>query len=484
MSNGIRTRFAPSPTGYMHIGNLRTALYAYLLAKKLKGKLILRIEDTDRERYIDDAVNVIYETLDLAGIVHDEGPDKGGDFGPYVQSERKSIYNEWVKVLLDNGNAYYCFCDKERLDSLKVGPETEYDRHCLNLTREEIQANLESGKPHVIRQRMPDGGSTSFEDLVYGTISVENDQLDDQILIKSDGMPTYNFAHVVDDHLMAITHVVRGNEYLSSTPKYILLYGAFGWDIPEYIHLPLILRSTGQKLSKRAGDPSFGDLICQGYLPPAIINYVALLGWNPGDVREIFSLNDLIDAFHISGINRAPAIFDINKLSWMNGEYVHNLDDDSFHGLALPYYEKMNLPETVDLVRLSALLKPRTDVLSAIPEQIDFLEELPSYSPDLYSHKKLKTDPDICLNALTVAEKEFENILDWNNDTIFNSINQFSKRVGLKSRQVLWALRVALSGKAATPGGASEIAQMLGKKESIRRIRKGMDIIKGGNLNG
>ncbi|HHV95436.1 MAG TPA: glutamate--tRNA ligase [Clostridiaceae bacterium] len=476
----VRTRFAPSPTGYMHIGNLRTALYGYLLAKKYNGKFILRIEDTDQDRYVEGAVDVIYKTLALAGIKYDEGPDIGGDYGPYVQSERKEIYMKYALELIEKGVAYYCFCDKKRLESLKVSHEgseavLKYDRYCLNLSKKEIEKNLAEKKPFVIRQKMPDTGTTSFTDTVYGTITVNNSELDDQILIKSDGMPTYNFANVIDDHLMGITHVVRGNEYLSSTPKYNLLYEAFGWEIPTYVHLPLILRPTGQKLSKRAGDPSFEDLISMGYLPEAVVNYVALLGWSPGTNQEIFSMDELIEAFSIEGINKAPAVFDMAKLTWMNGEYVRKLPLEKFHEFALKYYKDAGLSENIDLVKVSSLLQPRTEVFNAIPEIIDFLVKLPDYDISLYTHKKMKTNEVNSLENLKAVLPVLEKLEDWNNDTIYGTLTKLAEQLGVKSGQILWPVRVALSGKAATPGGASELAEILGKDETLKRIRIGIE---------
>lgn len=476
----VRTRFAPSPTGYMHIGNLRTALYGYLLSRKYNGKFILRIEDTDQERYVEGAVDVIYKTLALAGIKHDEGPDIGGDYGPYVQSERKDIYMKYARELVEKGAAYYCFCDKKRLETLKItheGSESvlKYDRHCLNLSNEEIEKNLAGNKPFVIRQKMPDTGTTSFTDIVYGTITVDNSELDDQILIKSDGLPTYNFANVVDDHLMKITHVVRGNEYLSSTPKYNLLYEAFGWEIPTYVHLPLILRPTGQKLSKRAGDPSFEDLVSMGYLPEAIINYVALLGWSSGTTQEIFSMDELIDAFSIEGVNKAPAVFDIAKLTWMNGEYIRKLPLEKFHELALKYYKSAGLSDNIDLVKVSALLQPRTEVFNNIPESVDFLVNLPDYDISIYTHKKMKTNETNSLDNLKAVLPVLEKVENWNNDTIYESLMNLAGQLGVKSGQILWPVRIALSGKSVTPGGATEIAEILGKDEALRRIRIGVE---------
>ncbi|NSW91992.1 MAG: glutamate--tRNA ligase [Firmicutes bacterium] len=480
MTKEVRTRFAPSPTGYMHIGNLRTALYEYLIAKKNNGKFILRIEDTDQERYVEGAIDVIYKSLKLAGLQHDEGPDVGGDYGPYIQSQRKDIYMEYAKKLINMGSAYYCFCSKERLAKLKeeqeaLGVTNKYDRFCLNLSKQEIAKKLGENQPFVIRQKMPDSGTTTFIDAVYGAITVENDQLDDQILIKSDGLPTYNFANVIDDHLMKITHVVRGNEYLSSTPKYNLLYEAFGWEIPIYVHLPLILRPTGQKLSKRAGDPSFEDLISMGYLPEAVINYVALLGWSPGTTQEIFSLEELIHSFTIEGINKAPAIFDINKLNWMNGEYIRKLPLEEFHKLALPYYKSVIKNENIDFMKISRLLQVRTEVLSSIPENIDFFNNLPEYDKLLYIHKKMKTDMDISYASLKAAILVLEQLKNWNENTLHDALINLANKMGIKNSQLLWPIRIAITGKAVTPGGAIEIADILGKEETIKRIKAGIE---------
>lgn len=479
MATEVRTRYAPSPTGYMHIGNLRTALYEYLIAKKHSGKFILRIEDTDQERYVEGAVEVIYKTLKMAGLKHDEGPDIGGDYGPYIQSERKPIYMEYAKKLVDLGGAYYCFCTRERLAKLKeeheaAGVTHRYDRCCLKLSSEEIERKLANNVPFVIRQKMPDTGTTSFDDAVYGTITVENNQLDDQILIKSDGLPTYNFANVIDDHLMKITHVVRGNEYLSSSPKYNLLYKAFGWEIPTYVHVPLILKSSGQKLSKRAGDPSFEDLVSMGYLVDAIINYVTLLGWSPGTNQEIFSLEELEKIFDISGISKSPAIFDINKLNWMNGEYIRKMSLDEFHEVAKTYYEGTITNKSINLKKVSKLLQVRTEVLSSIPENVDFFDRLPEYDTALYVHKKMKTTEEISMESLKAALPVLEGITDWNEQVIHDSLMSLIQQLGIKNSQMLWPIRTAISGKPVTPGGAIEIAEILGKEETINRIKTGI----------
>jgi len=480
VSTEVRTRFAPSPTGYMHIGNLRTALYEYLIAKSNNGKFILRIEDTDQERYVEGATDIIYKTLRIAGLQHDEGPDIGGEYGPYIQSERKQIYLDYAKKLVELGEAYYCFCSKERLNKLKeecdaAGTGYKYDRHCLKLSKEEVQKKLANGEPYVIRQKMPDTGTTSFEDVVYGTITVDNSVLEDQILIKSDGLPTYNFANVIDDHLMKITHVVRGNEYLSSAPKYNLLYKAFGWEVPTYVHVPLILKSTGQKLSKRAGDPSFEDLISMGYLAEAVVNFVVLLGWSPETNQEIFSLEELIKVFNIKGISKSPAIFDINKLNWMNGEYIRKLSPEEFHELAKPYYKGAITNPNIDLKKVSKLLQARTDILSTIPQNVDFFDKLPEYNIELYIHKKMKTTPEIALESLKASIPVLEGITNWNEQNIHDTLSNLVQQMGIKNGQMFWPVRIAISGKEVTPGGAIEIADILGKDETIRRIKIGIE---------
>ena len=486
MSREIRTRFAPSPTGYMHIGNLRTALYEYLIAKKNGGKFILRIEDTDQERYVDGAVEVIYETLETAGLEHDEGPDKGGPYGPYIQSERKELYIEYAKKLVEMGEAYYCFCTKERIAALKAEYEKEggvyrYDRHCLNLSKQEINEKLASGEPFVIRQKMPDTGTTCFDDAVYGTISVDNSELEDQVLIKSDGLPTYNFANVIDDHLMKITHVVRGNEYLSSTPKYNLLYQAFGWEIPTYVHVSTIIKPDGRKMSKRSGDPSFEDLISMGYLTSAVVNFVALLGWSPGTTQEIFTLEELAQAFDIGGISKSPAVFDIEKLNWMNGEYIRRMPPAEFHRVAAPYYEKVLAGSEIDTSKISRLLQPRTEVLSNIPETVGFFGELPEYDISLYEHKKMKTNLQNSLENLKAAQPVLGSLDRWENDVIYGALTELAQNRSVKNSQILWPLRTALSGKSVTPGGATELAEILGKEESLRRIGIGIEKLSGRN---
>ncbi|WP_252235413.1 glutamate--tRNA ligase [Clostridium sp. CH2] len=483
-SKKIRTRFAPSPTGYMHVGNLRTALYAYLIAKHEAGDFILRIEDTDQERLVDGAVDIIYNTLKLTGLNHDEGPDVGGEVGPYVQSERKAIYLEYAKNLVEKGEAYYCFCSKDRLDMLKENAEAlkrpfKYDKHCLHLTKEEIEANLAKGLPYVIRQNNPTTGSTTFDDVIYGKITVDNSELEDMILIKSDGLPTYNFANVVDDHLMGITHIVRGNEYLSSSPKYNRLYEAFGWDIPVYVHCPPIMKDTHHKLSKRNGDASFEDLMKKGYLKDAVLNYIALLGWNPGTNEEIFNLEELTQKFDFKDISKSPAIFDDAKLKWMNGEYIRKLSLDEFHELAVPEYKKV-LKKDFDLKFISELLHTRCELLSDLAEQIDFLEELPEYSTDLYVHKKMKSTVESSLENLEKVLPIIEEIdeTNWNKDYIHEKVFELIKSLEIKNGQMLWPIRTALSGKSFTPGGAFELAILLGKEESISRLKKGIELLK------
>ncbi|MBQ9737357.1 MAG: glutamate--tRNA ligase [Clostridia bacterium] len=476
----VRTRFAPSPTGYMHIGNLRTALYAYLLAKSNNGKFILRIEDTDQERYVDGAVDVIYRTMKDTGLIHDEGPDVGGDFGPYIQSERRGLYKEYAEKLVESGHAYYCFCDKERLDDLRARQTamkvpTKYDGLCSKLSKEEIQAKLDAGVPYVIRQKIPKTGKTSFVDEVFGEISVDNAILDDNVLLKADGLPTYNFANVIDDHLMNITHIIRGSEYLSSTPKYNLLYEAFGWEIPKYIHVSPVMKDANNKLSKRHGDASYEDFIEKGYLKEAIVNYIALLGWAPGDEREKFTMEELEKAFDVKGISKSPAIFDEKKLAWLNGEYIRELTPDKFHEMALPYYDGVITTPSIDLKAVSELLQPRCEKLSDIPEQVDFFDKLPEYDNELYTHKKMKTNPENSLEALTAALPVLEAINDWTKENIHDELIALVERLELKNGRILWPIRVAVSGKAFTPGGGVELAFILGKEETIARINKGIE---------
>lgn len=474
----IRTRFAPSPTGRMHVGNLRTALYEYLIAKHEDGDFILRIEDTDQERYEEGAIETIYNTLRLTGLGHDEGPDVGGDYGPYVQSERKEtgIYLKYAKELVEKGEAYYCFCTPERLESLKTvvssdGKEiAKYDKHCLHLSKEEIQKNLDANIPYVIRQNIPQEGTTSFTDVIYGEITVENSDLDDMILIKSDGYPTYNFANVVDDHAMKITHVVRGNEYLSSTPKYTRLYDAFGWEEPVYIHCPLITNEEHKKLSKRSGHSSFEDLIEQGFLPEAIVNFIALLGWSPASNKEILSLQELIEEFDYSHINKSPAVFDMTKLKWMNGEYIKVLDNERYYEYAIPYIKEV-ITKDMDLYKIADLVKSRIEIFPEIKDMIDFFEVLPDYSLDLFTNKKSKTNPENSLEILKGQLSVLEELEDFSKDGIQDCINKYIKDNEMNKRKGLWPIRIAVSGKQVTPGGAFEIIEILGKDESIRRIK-------------
>ena len=476
----VRTRFAPSPTGRMHVGNLRTALYAYLIAKHEGGDFILRIEDTDQERYVEGALDIIYHTLKETGLVHDEGPDKDGGVGPYVQSERQAqgIYLKYARELVEKGEAYYCFCDKERLESLKqevAGKEIiVYDKHCLHLSKEEVEAKLAAGVPYVIRQNIPNEGTTSFEDEIYGKIEVPNAELDDMILIKSDGYPTYNFANVVDDHLMGITHVVRGNEYLSSSPKYNRLYAAFGWDVPVYVHCPLITNEEHKKLSKRCGHSSYEDLIEQGFVTEAVVNYVALLGWCPSDNREIFSLEELVEAFDYHHMNKSPAVFDMSKLRWMNGEYIKAMDFDKFFERALPYLKEA-IHKDLDLKKIAAQVKTRIEVFPEIRELIDFYEEVPKYDAQMYCHKKMKTTEETSLNLLKEVLPLLETQEDYSNDALFEALVAFGKEHGYKTGYIMWPIRTALSGKQTTPAGATEILEILGKEESIKRIHAAIE---------
>ncbi len=485
MSQKVRTRFAPSPTGRMHVGNLRTALYAYLIAKHEGGEFLLRIEDTDQERYVEGAVDIIYRTLEKTGLIHDEGPDKDGGVGPYVQSERQAagIYLEYAKKLIEKGEAYYCFCDKERLESLKqvvAGKEIiVYDKHCLNLSKEEIQAKLDAGVPYVIRQNNPTEGTTTFHDEIYGDITVDNSELDDMILIKSDGYPTYNFANVVDDHLMGITHVVRGNEYLSSSPKYNRLYEAFGWDVPVYVHCPLITDEHHKKLSKRSGHSSFEDLIEQGFLTEAVVNFVALLGWCPQDNREIFSLDELIRAFDYHHMSKSPAVFDMTKLRWMNGEYIKAMDADTFYDMALPYIKEV-IRKPLDLRKIGEMVKTRIEVFPDIRELIDFFETLPEYDIAMYRHKKMKTTEASSLQVLKEVLPVLEDWEDYSNDALYGRLLEFVKEKGYKNGYVMWPIRTALSGKQMTPAGATEILEVLGKDESLARIRVGIEKLEAG----
>lgn len=477
----VRTRFAPSPTGRMHVGNLRTALYAYLIAKHAGGDFILRIEDTDQERYVEGAVDIIYRTLNKTGLIHDEGPDKDKGCGPYVQSERQAagIYLEYAKQLVEKGEAYYCFCDKERLATLNQvinGKEINvYDKHCLSLSKEEVEEKLASGVPYVIRQNNPQTGTTTFSDEIYGDITVDNIELDDMILIKSDGYPTYNFANVVDDHLMGITHVVRGNEYLSSSPKYNRLYEAFGWDVPVYVHCPLITDEEHHKLSKRCGHSSYEDLIEQGFLTEAVVNFVSLLGWSPSDsCEEIFSLEELIKIFDYHHMSKSPAVFDYTKLKWMNGEYIKKMDFDAYYDRALPYIEKA-VTRDMDKKKLAEICKTRIEVFPDICELLDFLEELPEYDIEMYTHKKMKTNAESSLQVLKELLPVLEEQEDYSNDALYQLLVSQVEKMGVKNGYVLWPIRTAVSGKQMTPAGATEIMELLGKEESIARIKKGIE---------
>ena len=480
--SGVRTRFAPSPTGYMHVGNLRTALYAYLLARSKGGKFILRIEDTDQERYVEGAVDVIYNTLRSTGLDWDEGPDIGGPVGPYIQSERRPIYQQYARELIGRGGAYYCFCDKERLDELRKiheasGVPHRYDGHCRRLSKEEIEEKLASGVPYVVRQKIPEGGTTTFHDEVFGDITVENSTLDDNILIKTDGLPTYNFANVVDDHLMGITHVIRGIEYLSSAPKYNLLYESFGWEIPVYIHCPPVMKDATQKLSKRNGDASFQDLLAKGYLKEAVLNYIALLGWSPKGEREVYSLAELVQEFDIAGISKSPAIFDVSKLDWINGEYIRAMSPEQFHEAALPWIRKgARRPDDTRLI--AECLQPRCGKLSDIPEQIDFFDEMPEYSTALYVNKKMKTTGETSLAMLRAARETLSALGDWTREGIHEALFGLIGRLGVKNGALLWPVRVAVSGRQFTPGGGVEICALLGKEEALRRIDIGIEKLK------
>lgn len=480
MDKKVRTRFAPSPTGRMHVGNLRTALYAYLIAKHEGGDFLLRIEDTDQERFVEGAVDIINRTLEKTGLIHDEGPDKDGGCGPYVQSERQAagIYLEYAKKLIDKGEAYYCFCDKERLESLKqevAGKEIMmYDKHCLHLSKEEVEAKLAPGIPYVIRQNNPTEGTTTFHDDIYGDITVDNAELDDMVLIKSDGYPTYNFANVVDDHLMGITHVVRGNEYLSSSPKYNRLYEAFGWEVPTYVHCPLITDEEHKKLSKRSGHSSFEDLLEQGFVTEAIVNYVALLGWSPEDNREIYSLEELVKAFDYRHMSKSPAVFDMTKLKWMNGEYIKAMDFDTFYEKALPFI-KETIHRDVDYKKIAAMVKTRIEIFPDIPALIDFFEAVPEYDTAMYTHKKMKTNAETSLVVLKEVLPVLEAQEDYSNDALFGRLMELVKEKGYKNGYVMWPIRTAVSGKQMTPAGATEIMEVIGKEESLARIRSAIE---------
>ncbi len=480
MGTKIRTRYAPSPTGRMHVGNLRTALYEFLIAKHEGGDFILRIEDTDQERFVEGATEIIYRTLEGTGLIHDEGPDKDKGYGPYVQSERQAtgMYLKYAKELVDKGEAYYCFCDKERLESLKqevAGKEIiVYDKHCLHLSKEEIDAKLAAGVPYVIRQNNPTEGTTTFVDDIYGEITVDNSELDDMILIKSDGFPTYNFANVVDDHLMEISHVVRGNEYISSSPKYQRLYDAFGWESPKYVHLPLITDETHKKLSKRCGHSSYEDLLEQGFVSEAVVNFIALLGWSPEDNQEIFTLEELIEKFDYHHVSKSPAVFDMVKLRWMNGEYIKAMDFDKYYDMALPYIKEV-IKKDLDLKKIATMVKTRIEVFPDIKDHIDFFENVPEYDSEMYVHKKMKTTKESSLEVLKELLPVFEELNDYSNDSLYAALCKYVEQKGCKNGYAMWPVRTAVSGKQMTPGGATEIMEVLGKEESIKRIKAAIE---------
>ncbi len=476
----VRTRFAPSPTGYLHLGGLRTALYTYLFAKKNGGRFILRIEDTDQEREVEGAVELIYKSLRQAGLLYDEGPDVGGEYGPYIQTQRKDLYLPYALRLVESGAAYPCFCTKEQLAQRREAAEAEmqgqwkYDKHCLHLPKEEALRRMQSGEPCVIRQNVPLTGTASFEDALYGHVEAPCDTLDDNVLIKADGLPTYNFANVIDDHLMGITHVMRGTEYLSSTPKYNLLYQAFGWETPTYIHLSPVMKDASRKLSKRYGDPSFEDLLAQGYVRDAIINFIALLGWSPGDEREFFSLPELVEAFDLKGLSKAPAIFNTEKLVWFNHEYISRMPLDQYVEMATPWFDKALAGKPMDYRFLSTLMHTRTEVFDRVPDMVRFLAELPEYDIDIYTHKKMKTDPEVSLNALRLARPALAQLPDFAEETVKECLMDLAAQNELKTGQVMWPVRIAISGQASTPGGATEIAYLLGQAETLRRMDLGI----------
>lgn len=479
MSDTVRTRFAPSPTGFMHIGNLRTGLYAYLFARKNNGKFILRIEDTDQERKVDGAIEMVYRTLATAGITYDEGPDKDGGVGPYIQTERMDIYKEYAKKLVELGGAYYCFCDKERLESLQgEGGVHTYDKHCRNLSKEEVERRLAAGESYVIRQKVPEGVVSSYDDMVFGTISVDTADIEDGILLKSDGLPTYNFANVVDDHLMGITHVIRGTEYLSSTPKYNLIYDAFGWERPKYMHLPPIMKDATRKLSKRFGDANFEDFIAKGYLPEAVVNYIALLGWCPKDNKEKMSMQEMIEEFDVSGISHSSSIFDEAKMRWLNGEYLKAMSAEDFEKVATPWIEKAIDGRDYDVKELALLMQTRVDILSEIPEKLAFLNEFGEHDLAMYEHQKMKVDREVAKRALGVAIAALEDFNDWSADAIKEQIKAKSEEEGIKSGQVMFTMRVALTGAPVTPGGAIEMAVVLRKDETLRRMKYSLSLLK------
>ena len=470
----VRTRFAPSPTGYMHVGNLRTALYTYLIARHAGGKFILRIEDTDQGRLVEGAVDVIYKTMAQCHLEHDDGPDVGGPVAPYVQTERRPFYKEYAELLMERGHAYRCFCEKTESEE-DSGQFDRGDDPCRSMSREESDRLAAEGKPYVIRQRIPHEGSTTFHDEVFGDITVENSTLDDQVLIKRDGLPTYNFANVVDDHLMGITHVVRGSEYLSSAPKYNLLYEGFGWDIPKYVHCSPVMRDAHNKMSKRHGDPSYEDLIAQGYLTDAVINYVTLLGWSPRGEQEIFGLQELVDCFDLAGISKSPAIFDIEKLKYFNSEYIRAMSPEEFAKVAEPYIRQAVKNPAIDAAAIAALLQQRTEVLTDIPEKLDFFDALPEYDTELFVHKKSKSDKDSAKDVLGRVIPLFEALESWDDDSILDTMVKLAEQLEAKNAKVMWPVRIAAAGKAVTPGGAVEICRILGKEETLRRLRVGLE---------
>ncbi len=476
----VRTRFAPSPTGFMHLGGVRTALYAYLLAKKHNGQFVLRIEDTDQGRLVEGATDVIYDTLRDCGLNWDEGPDIGGDYGPYIQSERKNLYMPYAKKLVGTGHAYYCFCTKEELDERRQAAEKrgevfKYDKHCLHLSPEEVQRKLDAGIPWVIRMNAPTEGETTYHDAVFGDITMPNNTLDDMVLIKGDGMPTYNFANVIDDHLMDITHVMRGMEYLSSTPKYNLLYEAFGWNIPEYIHLPTVMRDKEHKLSKRDGDAYYSDYIDKGYLTEALINYLALVGWNPGDDREFFTLGELVEAFDVKGINNAPGIFDVEKLTWFNAEYIRKLPPEKYLETARPWFARVLDESRIDFARLAELTQGRTEYFGQLPQMVAFLGGFPEYDISLFENKKQKSTLESSANALELVQSVLSGIENWTESELHDKVIEKIAESGLKNATVLWPMRIAISGQASTPGGAFEIAALLGREETMKRLAASME---------
>ncbi len=477
MNNCVRTRFAPSPTGYLHIGGLRTALYTWLYAKKAGGKFILRIEDTDQERLVEGATELIYKSLRLAGLTYDEGPDVGGDFGPYIQTQRRDIYKQYAWELVRRGGAYVCFCTKERLDDLRAACEArgetfKYDRHCASLSAEEVQRRIDAGEPYVIRQKMPQNGTDTYDDVVFGRISIDYATLDDTILLKSDGLPTYNFANVVDDHLMGITDVIRGEEYLSSTPKYNALYDSFGWERPRYIHVPPVMKDQKRKLSKRYGDPSFEDLLQQGYLKDAIVNYIALLGWNPGDDREMFTLEELIDAFDVKGLSKSPSIFDLAKLRWFNAAYIRKLTPQAWKQTLLPVLSQCLDVNAIDADVLCRVLQPRVEVLSEVPDMIDYIIRMPDdFDSSLYTNKKMKTTPEQAAEVLPRILQCYEALPVWSEEALLDGLKNLVQELGVKNGQVYWPARIAITGRMSTAGGATEIAAILGREETLRRLR-------------